>query len=81
MAQQGALRYSFGRVVRSLRLQAGFSQERLAQEADLARNYVGEVERGEKSPTLDVIEALAWALDTQPHDLVEQAEKGHMSGC
>ena len=81
MAQQGALRYSFGRVVRSLRLEAGFSQERLAQEADLARNYVGEVERGEKSPTLDVIEALAWALDTQPHDLVEQAEKAHMSGC
>ena len=75
MAQQGALRYSFGRVVRSLRLQAGFSQERLAQEADLARNYVGEVERGEKSPTLDVIEALAWALDKKPHDLVEQAEK------
>lgn len=75
MAQQGTLRYSFGRVVRSLRLQAGFSQERLAQEADLARNYVGEVERGEKSPTLDVIEALAWALDTQPHALVEQAEK------
>ena len=75
MAQIGYLRESFGRTVRTLRSAADLSQEALAHEADLARNYVGEIERGEKSPTLDVIEALAAALDVAPHELVRQAER------
>lgn len=40
-----------GTVLRELRVQRGFSQEQLAAKAKMHRNYVGGVERGEKSPT------------------------------
>jgi len=37
----------FGRAVRLLRGERGWSQELLAEKADLNRTYVGEVERGD----------------------------------
>jgi transcriptional regulator with XRE-family HTH domain len=56
-------------------MELGLSQEELAARADLHRNFVGALERGEKSPTLDVIEALAEALHQRPHDLLREAER------
>jgi transcriptional regulator with XRE-family HTH domain len=40
----------------------GFSQEALADRADLHRTYVSSVERGERNVTLETIEKLAVAL-------------------
>ncbi len=56
------LRLAFGGNVRKLRLAAGFSQEALAEKADLHRTYVGSVERGERNISLENIHALAKAL-------------------
>lgn len=52
----------FGARVRSLRLEAGISQEELAARAALHRTYVGSVERGERNISLANIHALADAL-------------------
>lgn len=41
-----------GAVLRAFRLRRGLTQEQLAARAKMHRNYVGGVERGEKSPTL-----------------------------
>jgi transcriptional regulator with XRE-family HTH domain len=43
---------TFGARVRVLRTKKGWSQERLAAEAQLDRTYVGGIERGERNPSL-----------------------------
>ena len=66
---------AFGQVVRDRRLQARLSQEALAERADLTRNYISELERGLKSPTLATVEALAQALESRASLLVRAAER------
>jgi transcriptional regulator with XRE-family HTH domain len=65
------VRSTFGKQVRALRLERGLSQERLAELADLHRNYVGGVERGERNIALLNIVALARALKIKPTKLLE----------
>jgi transcriptional regulator with XRE-family HTH domain len=64
-------RVSFGKHVRKLRLERGLSQEKLAELADLHRNYVGGVERGERNIAIVNIVALAQALKVKPAKLLE----------
>jgi len=64
-------RASFGKQVRKLRLERGLSQEKLAELADLHRNYVGGVERGERNIAILNIVALAHALKVKPAKLLE----------
>ncbi len=61
----------FGRRVRTLRLERGLSQEKLAELADLHRNYVGGVEREERNIALLNIIALAHAFKVRPRKLIE----------
>jgi XRE family transcriptional regulator, regulator of sulfur utilization len=51
-----------GRRVRELRLKAGVSQEELAEQAGLHRNYVGSVERGERDIGITALARLTDAL-------------------
>ena len=64
-------RIVFGRRVRQLRLRRRLSQEKLAELANLHRNYVGGVERGERNIGLLNIVALAQALKVKPATLLE----------
>jgi transcriptional regulator with XRE-family HTH domain len=60
----------FGRKLRELRLERGVSQEKLAEMAGLHRNYVGTLERGQQSASLDAICKLARALKVRPAELL-----------
>jgi transcriptional regulator with XRE-family HTH domain len=62
----------FGIHLRELRLAQGVSQEKLAEMADLHRNYVGILERATQSPSLDAICKLARALKIRPAELLEK---------
>jgi transcriptional regulator with XRE-family HTH domain len=55
--------------LRRLRVAKGLSQERLALAAGIDRAYVGRVERGEENVTLNVIAAVAEALEVAVTDL------------
>jgi transcriptional regulator with XRE-family HTH domain len=61
---------ALGAAVRGLRLERGYSQERLSLEAGLHRNYVGRVERGELSPTFEPLVAISKALGVEPDELM-----------
>jgi len=60
----------FGKQVRKRRVELGFSQEQLAFESGLHRNYIGSVERGERNISLENIYILAKALKYSPKDLL-----------
>jgi transcriptional regulator with XRE-family HTH domain len=64
-------RITFGRQLRRLRRERDLSQEELGLRADLDRNYVGGIERGERNPTLVNICRLAGALGVEVTALLE----------
>ena len=55
-----------GDVVMKYRKKAGFSQETLAEKADVHPNYIGRIERGECSATLAILLKIAKALNVRP---------------
>jgi transcriptional regulator with XRE-family HTH domain len=65
------LRAVVARNLRVLRKQKGFTQEELADLAGINRNYIGQIEREEKSPTIDMIERLSTAMETKPIDFLK----------
>jgi transcriptional regulator with XRE-family HTH domain len=60
------------RNIRLIRHANGLSQEELASRAGINRNYVGMIERCENSPTIEVIERLADALNVDPMQLLQR---------
>jgi len=76
------LRKVFGERIRNLRLARGLTQEELAEKAGLHPTYIGIIERGEQSATLDTVEKLAKALEVEVEDLFPKkpfrGEKGKL---
>jgi transcriptional regulator with XRE-family HTH domain len=66
---------AFGKVLRKSRKDKGLSQEELGLEAGLQRNYISELERGEKQPTITTLFKLAIALKIKPGKLIELVER------
>lgn len=56
----------FGRKVRAVRDAVHISREVAAEKSGITVNYLGEVERGEKWPSLEIICAIGTALGVSP---------------
>ncbi|RZI98563.1 MAG: XRE family transcriptional regulator [Brevundimonas sp.] len=56
------IRKRVGRNTKAIREAKGWSQEELADQAELHRTYVSGVERGIRNPTVTVLDRLAKAL-------------------
>jgi len=59
--------------IRRYRREAKITQERLGELADLNPKYIGEVERTEKTISLDALARIAVALKVRLRDLVNDA--------
>ena len=57
-----------GKKIREHRHKAGLSLESLALNAGITPNFLGDVERGTKKPSLDTLESLLTALDISFED-------------
>jgi transcriptional regulator with XRE-family HTH domain len=64
-----------GQAVRKVRTERGLSQEELALETGIHRNYIGGIERGERSPTVALVIRLGNALEIEPAELFALAER------
>ena len=59
-----------GEAIRAARKEAGFSQEKLAEKADLSTVFISRIERGKESPTVDNLVKVARALGVRVRKLV-----------
>ena len=58
-----------GETIRSSRLEAGLSQETLAEKAGLSAKFLGEVERGAANISVDVLTRIGNSLGKPVHEL------------
>jgi transcriptional regulator with XRE-family HTH domain len=61
-----------GKEIRIRRKKAKFSQETLAERADLSTVFISRVERGVESPSVDSLTKIAKALGVRVRDLVRK---------
>ena len=73
---EGDLAEDFGRLVRRLRSEQGFSQEGFAFRVGIHRTYMGDIERGEKNVTIKTADKIAKALGLSLAGLFAQLERG-----
>lgn len=66
---------AFGQAVREVRLKLDLSQEAAALHGGIDRGFLGHVERGTKTPTLNTVWRVAEALEVKPARLVARAER------
>jgi transcriptional regulator with XRE-family HTH domain len=66
---------AFGRVLRELRLERGLSQEKLALDAGVQRNFVSLLERGQNAASLKTLFKLAKTLDIPASVLISRVEQ------
>ena len=59
------IKKKFGKKVKLLRVEKGWSQEKLALTADLDRTYIPSIEAGRRNVSIVVIEKIANALNIE----------------
>lgn len=63
LSQKFSIRIKFERVKRN------YSQEKLAEMAGIGRTTLAQIEAQKSSPTLDIVEKIANALEYEPYEL------------
>jgi len=65
-----------GKEIRLRRKALGWSQEKLAEKADLNPKYLSEIERARPNPSVATLYRIAVALKTSPNDLLDFSPSG-----
>lgn len=70
MSNISTLAKKFATRIRFERIKRKYSQEKLAELAGIGRSTLTQIEAHSSSPTLDVVEKLAGALEYEPYELL-----------
>lgn len=70
-----SLEEKIGFVLYDLRIQKAYSQEELANQSEVDRSYISEIERGLKTPSIAIIFRLCSALDIKPWEFIKMVEE------
>jgi transcriptional regulator with XRE-family HTH domain len=73
--ERKAIAKQFGALVRRLRQERGLSQEAFAIKCGIHRTYIGSIERGEKTVSIETANKIAKALDMSLSQLFIQLEQ------
>ncbi len=65
-----SIKYRFGRRIRQLRKDRGWSQEAYGEKCNLDRTYISGIERGIRNPSLEALENLARGFEVSLAELV-----------
>lgn len=63
------IKEAVGKKIRKIRQRKKWSIEELSFRAELNKNYLGDVERGKRNPTLVILKKIADALEVKLKDL------------
>jgi len=66
---------NIGEKIKNLRLAQDLTQEELANRADLTKGFISLLERDLQSPSLDTLELILNALDTNPKDFFDEERR------
>ena len=72
--ERASLAARFGQVVRQLRTTLGLSQEEFADRCSLHRTYIGAIERGEKTVSIETANKIAQAFGLPLWKLLKHLE-------
>jgi transcriptional regulator with XRE-family HTH domain len=64
-----------GRRIRSLRAKKRWTQQELGHQADVNYKFIGEIERGQQNPSLNVLEKISNALGVELKQLFEYEQE------
>lgn len=68
-----------GRIIKALRQERGLSQEALANDVDTATSNLSRIEKGQRTPSLDLLERIANALGIRVSTLFALSEANSVS--
>ena len=71
MKTEQELKILFGKNVSTLRNRRGWSQEELAEKADVSRNTISDIEKGDKFARPKTLVSLALAFETDVYELLK----------
>lgn len=64
------IKVRLGKRIKQLRNMRDMTQQQLAESADMSISFLGMIERGKKSPTVETIQKMADALDVTLSELM-----------
>lgn len=74
------MRRLLGRNVRTKRIEAELTQEQLSERSGFSQQYISDMERGLRNPTIVSLYELAQALETTPVALITPDEEAAKEG-